>query len=150
MPSLQESQQNFNSDASSLRLVDARDVCSGYLRGLVADNRLHPDLRSCITCQLKPETSEGSTRHPENDSEDEERALSTREMKKMKKKLTTKEDFAATLGIADKISDNLNGGALMRFMQTTEYQKDRAYMDFLNDMAKKPKYADLVRQIKGH
>ncbi|EEY55761.1 secreted RxLR effector peptide protein, putative [Phytophthora infestans T30-4] len=86
----------------------------------------------------------------ENDSEDEERALSTREMKKMKKKLTTKEDFAATLGIADKISDNLNGGALMRFMQTTEYQKDRAYMDFLNDMAKKPKYADLVRQIKGH
>lgn len=68
----------------------------------------------------------------------------------MMKKLTTKEDFAATLGIADKINGNLSRGALMRFMQTTEYEKYRAYMDFLNDMAKKSKYAALVRQIKGH
>ncbi|KAF4137618.1 WYL domain [Phytophthora infestans] len=86
----------------------------------------------------------------ENDSEDEERTLSTREMKKMMKKLTTKEDFAATLGIADKINGNLSRGPLMRFMQTTEYETYRAYMDFLNDMAKKSKYAALVRQIKGH
>ncbi|ETN10415.1 hypothetical protein PPTG_10554 [Phytophthora nicotianae INRA-310] len=85
----------------------------------------------------------------EADSEDEERSLTTREMKKMMKNLTTKEEFASTLGISQLINSDLNGGALMRFMQSSEYLKYRAYMDFLNDMAKNSKYKDLVRQIKA-
>ncbi|ETN10423.1 hypothetical protein PPTG_10562 [Phytophthora nicotianae INRA-310] len=50
----------------------------------------------------------------EADSEDEERSLTTREMKNMMKNLTTKEEFASTLGISQLINSDLNGGALMR------------------------------------
>ncbi|KAG2778258.1 hypothetical protein JG687_00007274 [Phytophthora cactorum] len=83
------------------------------------------------------------------DADSEERSLAPKEMNEMMKKLTTKEAYASELGILDKINSNLNGGALMRFMQTHEYQKYRAYMNYLNAMQHDKKYAKLVAKIKG-
>nr|QMU24869.1 PaRXLR45 [Phytophthora agathidicida] len=88
----------------------------------------------------------------EDDDYSEERALSESKMKSMIKKLMTKEDYAAKLGISQKLDEltNVNGAGLARFMQTAEYQKYIGYVNYLNDMAKNgnEKYKNLVQQIK--
>ncbi|KAG6945091.1 hypothetical protein JG688_00016743 [Phytophthora aleatoria] len=63
----------------------------------------------------------------EANADSEEKALTPEKMKKMMKKLMTKEEYAAKL----------------------EVREYRTYMDFLNDMAKTKKYAKLVMKIKA-
>ncbi|ETP27598.1 hypothetical protein F442_23125 [Phytophthora nicotianae P10297] len=85
----------------------------------------------------------------ETDADFEERALTPEKMMKMMLNKMTKEEYAAKLGILEKINSGLNGGALMQFMRTYKYNKYRGYMDFLNGMAKTKKYAKLVKEIKA-
>ncbi|KAG1687772.1 hypothetical protein DVH05_004641 [Phytophthora capsici] len=74
-----------------------------------------------------------------------------KKMMKMMKRKVTKEDFAKTLKITDQIDDIINKHApgMHEFMQTPKYQRYSNYMNFLNDMAKKPEYAALVEEIKA-
>ncbi|KAG7384698.1 hypothetical protein PHYBOEH_009338 [Phytophthora boehmeriae] len=70
--------------------------------------------------------------------DDEERGLDLKKMKKMMKKGMTKEDYAAKLGISDKIASIMAGGpGLTQFLQTHKYKKYKTYMNYLIEAKKK-------------
>ncbi|KAG7402308.1 hypothetical protein PHYBOEH_000016 [Phytophthora boehmeriae] len=70
----------------------------------------------------------------------EERALTLKKMKRMRKEGKTKEDYAAKLKITDEVNRIAAGGVgMVQFMNSHKYDKYKTYINFLIDMKRKGK-----------